>query len=143
MAPYGAYGARQECHGTLFPVMRTGRRRQRIKCLPRKNKRGGRSKKEVGKQSRIRNPTKAHCLPLVEDEIFRRARSVSVQIVHHGEKKQGYDHLSGMFDSTANTPCLTQPTLQFSEKEFELLTKQNVGRCSTDSRCGGVSQEKV
>ena len=41
------------------------------------------------------------------------------------EKKQGCDHLSGMFDSTAKAPCLTQPTLQFSEKTFELLTEQN------------------
>ena len=44
------------------------------------------------------------------------------------KKKQGCDHLSGMLDSTAKTPCLTQPTLQFSEKEFELLTKQNMNR---------------
>jgi hypothetical protein len=54
-----------------------------------------------------------------------RVRSVSVQIVHHGEKKQGYDHLSGMFDSTAKTPCLTQPTLQFSGGKIKLLTKKN------------------
>ena len=45
--------------------------------------------------------------------------------MHHGEKKQGYDHLSGMFDSTAKTPCLTQPTLQFSGKKIKLLTKKN------------------
>ena len=52
-------------------------------------------------------------------------RVLSVQNVHHGERKQGCDHLSGVFDSTAKTPCHTQPTLQFSEKNFELLTKQN------------------
>ena len=41
------------------------------------------------------------------------------------KKKQGYDHLSGMFDSTAKTPCLTQPALQFSGKKIKLLTKKN------------------
>ena len=41
------------------------------------------------------------------------------------KKKQGCDHLSGMFDSTAKTPCLTQPALQFSGEKIKLLTKKN------------------
>lgn len=41
------------------------------------------------------------------------------------ESRAGCHHLLGMFDRTEETPCLTQPTLQFLEKTFELLTKQN------------------
>ena len=41
------------------------------------------------------------------------------------KKRQGCDHLSGVFYSTVETPRHTQSTLQFSEKSMELLTKQN------------------
>ena len=51
-------------------------------------------------------------------------RSVSSDCAPWRKKKQGYDHLSGMFDSTAKTPCLTQPALQFSGGKIKLLTKK-------------------
>ena len=41
------------------------------------------------------------------------------------KKRQGCDHLSGVFYSIVKNPRHTQSALQFSEKSMELLTKQN------------------